>query len=157
MTKQAGLIAKAIYGCIITLATLVGLEGKEASPSVAIVVILVSLVAVCSAEAFAHRLGSEVLSRRQSTLAEILEELFKTRWILLPGAISALVLFPVVFDLYSIGTGLVAAQILCCGVLFVIGYGIRRGIGGSRFWGLIDGVVFMAVGLSIVVLKILVK
>ena len=97
------------------------------------------------------------MSRRQSTLAEILEELFKTRWILLPGAISALVLFPVVFDLYSIGTGLVAAQILCCGVLFVIGYGIRRGIGGSRFWGLIDGVVFMAVGLSIVVLKILVK
>jgi hypothetical protein len=98
MKSDGSEFTKTIYGCILTLAALVGLDGDATTPLSAIVVVLVSLAAVCVAEAYAHRLGTELSSHQLSTRSQILAELQATRWILIPGILATLAIFLALLD-----------------------------------------------------------
>jgi hypothetical protein len=157
MKPEGNLFIKAVYGCILTLAALVGLEGKAIGPLTAIVFIIVSLAAVCIAEAYAHRLGAELTSRQISTFTQIFTELLAMRWIMLPGILATLAFLLAALGLYSMSSALFVAQTACCVVLFGIGFQIRRHVGGSMAWSLIDGLFILSVGLAVVALKLLAK
>lgn len=157
MKLESNQFTKTVYGCILTLAALVGLEGKVTTPLTAIVIIIVSLAAVCIAEVYAHRLGAELTSHRISTVAQIVAELRATSWIMLPGILATLSLLLATLKFYSLPFALFVAQITCCVILFGIGFQCRRLVGGSRVWSLIDGLAILSVGLAVVALKLLTK
>lgn len=156
-TNHSIRLTRAVYGCILTLAVTVALEGKIQNPLLAVVIIIVSLAAVAIAEAYAHLLGSELATEKTSTLAQIRGELRAAAWLILPGLPAITMLLGAAAGLNSIESALFAGQIVCCAALFGAGFLIRFRLGGSIVWSLVDGLAILSVGLAVVALKFLTK
>jgi hypothetical protein len=150
-----GNLAGSLYGTVLVTSVLVAFSGSDrAGPIIAAVI--VTTVVFALAHAWAHALGRSGAERRPLD-RHALRHAVGHEWSIVEAALPAIaVLALAAFGLYTAATGLWIAVLLNVGLLFVWGVGVRRLAGGSSLQALGAGLASAALGLVLVLLKILV-
>jgi hypothetical protein len=148
-------LAGSLYGTVLVTSVLIAFsDSSRAGPVIAGVVVTTMVFAL--AHAWAQALGRSGAERRPLD-RHAFRHAIGHEWAIVEAAIPATaVLLFAAFGLYKTETGLWIAVLLNVGLLFVWGVGVRRLSGGTFLQALGAGLASAALGLVLVLLKILV-
>ncbi len=152
-----GHLAGSIYGLILVTSVLATLEQNEERVGLMIAALLITSGVFALAHAWAHALAA---AAREHVPVDrhVLARGIRHEWPIVQAALPAsIVLALAVSDLYTVGTALWIATGLNVGLLFVWGVVLREDAGGTRAQALLAGFAGAALGLLLVLLKVIVS
>jgi hypothetical protein len=152
-----GNLAGSLYGLILVTSVLATLEQDEERVGLMIVALVVTAAVFALAHAWADAL-SEAAKTRTPVDRHHLAYGIRHEWPIVQSALPAsIVLALAASDLYTVGTGLWIATGVNVGLLFVWGGGLRQLAGGSAGQILLAGLSSAALGLLLMLLKVIVS
>lgn len=146
---------RAIYGSIIVLAALQGLDEANASAERATVIVVFAVLAIFIGEVYAHTVGLQLQAKRLLSVRELLRETYRLVVMIIALVIPLAFLFLADVDLISVDLALDLASATLLAILAVIAWSAAR-LGGRGLWGsLFFAACLTALGLSVVLLKVI--
>jgi hypothetical protein len=152
-----GNLAGSLYGLILVTSVLATLEQNEERVGLMIVALVVTTTVFAMAHAWAHALDAAAKARMPVDRHHLAEGV-RHEWPIVQSAVPAsIVLALAASDVLTVGTALWIATGVNVGLLFVWGAGLRQVAGGSLGQVLLAGVSSAALGLLLVLLKVIVS
>ena len=150
-----GNLAGSLYGTVLVTSVLVAFTGSERAGLI-VASVLVTAIVFALAHAWALGLAQSAAASKPLDL-HTLRRALGHEWAIVEAALpAAAVLLLSALDVYSVETGLWIAVLLNVALLFVWGVGLRRLSGGTTLQALGAGLASAALGLLLVLLKLLV-
>ena len=152
-----GHLAGSIYGLILVTSVIATLEQDEEQVGLMIAALLITVGVFALAHAWAHAL--DTAAREHVPVSRhVLARGVRHEWPILQAALPAsIVLALAASDLYTVATALWIATVLNVGLLFAWGVVLREDAGGTRIQALLAGLSSAALGLLLVLLKVIVS
>ena len=149
-------MAGRLYGAILVTSVIVGLGKTESQPGLMIVAVVVTTLVFALAHAWARVLGRSAEDRRPVNVRALAAG-FRHEWSIVEAAFPAAVALALAAaGVYSVATALWVAVIVNAALLFVWATALRRLAGGTVAQALLAGLFGCALGLVLILLKVLV-
>ena len=152
-----GNLEGSLYGLILVTSVIATLEQNEERIGLMIAALVVTALVFALAHAWAHALDAAARARAPVDRHVLLRGL-RHEWPIVQAALPAsIVLALASLDLYTVATALWIATGVNVGLLFVWGAVLRDIAGGTRAQVILGGLSSAALGLLLVVLKVIVS
>jgi hypothetical protein len=152
-----GNLAGSLYGLILVTSVLATLEQNEERVGLMILALVITTGVFAMAHAWADALDAAAKARMPVDRHHLAHGV-RHEWPIVQSALPAsIVLALAASDLYTVGTGLWIATFVNVGLLFVWGAGLRQLAGGVLGQVLLAGLSSAALGLLLVLLKVIVS
>jgi hypothetical protein len=152
-----GNLAGSLYGLILVTSVIATLEQNEEQVGLMIAAIVVTALVFALAHAWAHALDAAARARKPVD-RHVLVRGIRHEWPIVQAALPASIALTLAgFDLYTVATALWIAAGVNVGLLFVWGAVLRDIAGGSLAQVLLGGLSSAALGLLLVLLKVIVS
>jgi hypothetical protein len=152
-----GNLAGSLYGLILVTSVIATLEQNEEQIGLMIAALVVTALVFALAHAWAHALDAAARARTPVD-RHLLVRGIQHEWPIVQAALPAsIVLALASFDLYTVATALWIAVGVNVGLLFLWGAVLRDIAGGTLTQALLGGLSSAALGLLLVLLKVIVS
>ncbi len=152
-----GNLAGSLYGLILVTSVIATLEQNEERIGLMIAALVVTALVFALAHAWAHALDAAARARAPVDRHLLLRGV-RHEWPIVQAALPASIALALAgFDLYTVATGLWIAVGVNVGLLFVWGAVLRDIAGGNLAQVILGGLSSAALGLMLVLLKVIVS
>ena len=146
-------IAKIIYGTIIILTVVVGLEEHPPSPWGTVVSVILAGFAVALAELYSDIIGTRIHERRTLTWSERREITHNVSAVMIGALLPVPFFVLAALNIQSLEVAFVETKWMLIGVLLFYGYIASLISGSSRTWSAIFALFAGVIGIIVVLIK----
>ena len=141
-----------ITGTITTWVLMIAIEADHSGPTEILLDLAIFALLLLMTYVFATVIGEEIIVRRQTSWKRIFEIVIEVSPVLLSTVPPFLIFVIASFGILSVKTGLLLSDLGLLSILFLMGFLAGKAIdGGAR--GLLDGVLAVAIGGCLVILR----
>ena len=141
-----------ITGTITTWVLMIAIEADHSGPTEILLDLAIFALLLLMTYVFATVIGEEIIVRRQTSWKRIFEIVIEVSPVLLSTVPPFLIFVIASFGILTVKTGLLLSDLGLLSILFLMGFLAGKAIdGGAR--GLIDGVLAVAIGGCLVILR----
>ena len=141
-----------ITGTITTWVLMIAIEAEHSGPTEILLDLAIFALLLLMTYVFATVIGEEIIVRRETSWNRIFKIVIEVSPVLLSTVPPFLIFVIASFGILSVKTGLLLSDLGLLSILFLMGFLAGKAIdGGSR--GLLDGVLAVAIGGCLVILR----
>ena len=141
-----------ITGTITTWVLMIAFEADHSGPTEILLDLAIFALLLLMTYVFATVIGEEIIVRRQTSWKRIFEIVIEVSPVLLSTVPPFLIFVIASFGILTVKTGLLLSDLGLLSLLFLMGFLAGKAIGGGTR-GLLDGVLAVAIGGCLVILR----
>ena len=141
-----------ITGTITTWVLMIAIEADHSGPTEILLDLAIFALLLLMTYVFATVIGEEIIVRRQTSWKRIFEIVIEVSPVLLSTVPPFLIFVIASFGILTVKTGLLLSDLGLLSLLFLMGFLAGKAIGGGTR-GLLDGVLAIAIGGCLVILR----
>ena len=141
-----------ITGTITTWVLMIAIEADHSGPTEILLDLAIFALLLLMTYVFATVIGEEIIVRRQTSWKRIFEIVIEVSPVLLSTVPPFLIFVIASFGILTVKTGLLLSDLGLLSLLFLMGFLAGKAIGGGTR-GLLDGVLAVAIGGCLVILR----
>lgn len=141
-----------ITGTITTWVLMIAFEADHSGPTEILLDLAIFALLLLMTYVFATVIGEEIIVRRQTSWKRIFEIVIEVSPVLLSTVPPFLIFVIASFGILTVKTGLLLSDLGLLSLLFLMGFLAGKAIGGGTR-GLLDGVLAIAIGGCLVILR----
>ena len=141
-----------ITGTITTWVLMIAFEADHSGPTEILLDLAIFALLLLMTYVFATVIGEEIIVRRQTSWKRIFEMVIEVSPVLLFTVPPILIFVIASFGILTVKTGLLLSDLGLLSILFLMGFLAGKAIGGGTR-GLLDGVLAVAIGGCLVILR----
>ena len=141
-----------ITGTITTWVLMIAFEADHSGPTEILLDLAIFALLLLMTYVFATVIGEEIIVRRQTSWKRIFEIVIEVSPVLLSTVPPFLIFVIASFGILTVKTGLLLSDLGLLSILFLMGFLAGKAIGGGTR-GLLDGVLAIAIGGCLVILR----
>ena len=141
-----------ITGTITTWVLMIAFEADHSGPTEILLDLAIFALLLLMTYVFATVIGEEIIVRRQTSWKRIFKIVIEVSPVLLSTVPPFLIFVIASFGILTVKTGLLLSDLGLLSILFLMGFLAGKAIGGGTR-GLLDGVLAIAIGGCLVILR----